>query len=212
MCKNGDSGGGQYVIQMKTAFVQLAWACIENIINEKFGTKAARIFRVVRQQKYIEQEEIQKLAMVPAKEAKQLTYKLLEEHFFQIHTIRKAGGGGAGPAKAYFLFYVNQTQIVSMLLETCYKALFNSMTRTNYEKESNKRLIDKSQRLESIVEAMKDRGESEEYISEILETLTPPEREILMKYKLRVKNLYSAGIGLDETIFLLQLFQYYSKN
>lgn len=196
---------------MKTAFKQLTWNCIDNIIIEKFGSKAARIFRVVLKHKFIEQEEIQKEAMVPAKEAKLLTYRLLEENFFQIHTIRKAGSGGTGPAKAFYLFHVNQEQIVAMLLETCYKAIFNAITRSIHDREINKRLIEKSQRLESIVEAMKERNESEEYISEILETLTPPEREILLKFKLRIKNLYSAEIGLDETILLLQLCQYYSN-
>lgn len=45
LVKYGDMGGGQYVIQMKIAFEQLTWACIDNIITEKFGSKAARIFR-----------------------------------------------------------------------------------------------------------------------------------------------------------------------
>lgn len=41
----GDSGGGQYSVNMKNAFSQLAWATLENIITEKFGSQAARIFR-----------------------------------------------------------------------------------------------------------------------------------------------------------------------
>ncbi|XP_055676836.1 DNA-directed RNA polymerase III subunit RPC3 [Lutzomyia longipalpis] len=209
LSKYSDAGGGQYVMQMKKVFEQLAWVCIENTIMEKFGAKAARIFRVVRMKKYIEQEDIQKEAMIPSKEAKQLTYKLLEEHFLQIHTIRKAGSSGTGPAKCFILFYVNQTQIVMLLMETCYKALFNGITRSNYDSSVNRRLIDKSQRLESVVEAMKERGESEEYIMDILETLTPPEREILEKVKIRIKNLYSAEIGLDETLFLFQMYQFY---
>lgn len=45
MNKCGETGGGQYVIQMKNAIDELTWVCIENIITEKFGTKAARIFR-----------------------------------------------------------------------------------------------------------------------------------------------------------------------
>lgn len=98
-----------------------------------------------------------------------------------------------------------------MLLEACYKALFNSMIRSTHSKNEHKRLIEKSQRLEGIVEAMKERGESEEYIAEILETLTPPEREILQKVKVRIKNLYSAEIGLDETMFLFQMYQYYRR-
>lgn len=74
-------------------------------------------------------------------------------------------------AKSFFLFYVSQTQIVSMMLEICYKALFNSMTRSSYNKSENRRLIEKSQRLDGIVEAMKDRGESEEYIAEVVQSL-----------------------------------------
>lgn len=85
------------------------------------------------------------------------------------------------------------------------------MTRSAFNKSENRRLIEKSQRIESIVEAMKERGETEEYIAEIYETLTPPEREVLQKVKVRIKNLYSAEIGLDETIFLLQLFGKHRK-
>ncbi|KAL9694172.1 hypothetical protein quinque_013457 [Culex quinquefasciatus] len=209
LSKFGDMGGGQYTVNMKTIFEQLTWNCIENIITEKYGSKAARIFRVIRLKKYIEQENIQKEAMIPAKEAKQLTYKLLEENFLQIQAFRKPGGGNAGAPKSFFLFYVNQMQIVSMLLEICYKSLYNSITRSTHDKTVNKRLIEKSQRLDSIVEAMKERGESEDYIAEIQETLTPPEKEILLKVKIRVKSLYSAEIGIDETIFLLKLYQQY---
>ncbi|EAT40806.1 AAEL007496-PA [Aedes aegypti] len=209
--KFGDTGGGQFTVNMKKILEQLTWSCIENVITEKYGSKAARIFRVIRMKKYIEQEDIQKEAMIPAKEAKQLTYKLLEENFLQIQTFRKTGGGNAGAPKSFFLFYVNQAQIVSMLLEICYKALYNSITRSTHDKTVNKRLIEKSQRLDSIVEAMKDRGESEEYIAEIQETLTPPEKEILQKVKIRVKSLYSAEIGIDETIFLLKLYQQYQR-
>ena len=54
-----------------------------------------------------------------------------------------------------------------MLLDICFKALFNAITRSNYEKSENKRLIEKSQKLDSIVETMKERGESEEYIAEV---------------------------------------------
>lgn len=92
---------------MKNAFEELTWSVIENIITQRFGSKATRIFRVVRLRKYIEQEDIQKEAMMPSKEAKLYTYKLLEENFLQIQTIKKSGG----PAKAFYLFHVNQYHV-----------------------------------------------------------------------------------------------------
>lgn len=207
--KFGESAGGQYVIQMKHAIEQLTWACIESIVEERFGKKAARIFRIVRQLKYCDQDDIQKEAMIPSKEAKLFTYKLVEENYFQIKTIRKSGAGGGGVAKSFCLFYVDQTQIVSMLLELCYKATFNCLTRSDHIKTENTRIIEKSHRLEMIVRAMKERGQPEEYIQEIYETITPPEKELLENIKARCKSLLYAEIGLDETIFLLQLYQDY---
>lgn len=109
--KDDEVGGGLYTVNMKNAFEQLAWAVIENVITQKFGSKATRIFRVVRSKKYIEQEDIQREAMIPGKEAKLFTYKLLEENYLQIQTIKKAGGGGMGPAKAFYLFRVNQFHV-----------------------------------------------------------------------------------------------------
>lgn len=96
-----------------------------------------------------------------------------------------------------------------MLLEHCYKALFNCLTRADHIKNDGRRLIEKSQRLELIVQAMKERGESEEYIQEMYETMTPPEKELLETINMRCKSLMYAEIGLDETIFLLQLYQDY---
>lgn len=109
--KNDEAGGGLFAVNMRTAFQQLAWASIENVITQKFGSKATRIFRVVRAKKFIEQEDIQREAMIPGKEAKLFTYKLLEENFLQIQTIKKAGGGGMGPAKAFYLFRINQNHV-----------------------------------------------------------------------------------------------------
>lgn len=54
-----------------------------------------------------------------------------------------------------------------MLLDVCFKALYNTIRRSNFEKNEHKGLIEKSQRLDSIVEAMKERGESDEYIAEV---------------------------------------------
>lgn len=225
--KHDEAGGGLYSINMTTAFKQLAWATIENVITQKFGSKATRIFRVVRAKKFIEQEDIQREAMIPGKEAKLFTYKLLEENFLQIQTIKKAGGGGMGPAKAFYLFRINQNhvslnlrfkicllmllsmQIVLTLIETCYKALYNAMTRAIQDKEANRRLTEKSMRLQFMIDTMRERGESEDVINEINETITPPEKQTVEKSKARLKKLDSAEVAIDEMLLLLQLFIYF---
>ncbi|KAH8247753.1 hypothetical protein KR038_009262 [Drosophila bunnanda] len=205
----GDMGGGLYVVDMEHAFESLAFACVESVITERFGSKAARIFRVIRFKKYIEQEDLQKEAMIPSKEAKSLAYNLFQEQFIHVKIIKKAGGGSNGPAKAFYLFQVKEKDTVRMLLDASYKSLYNTIERSNFEKNEHKGLIEKSQRLDSIVETMKERGDSEEYIAEIVETFTPPECEILNKVKNRIKTLSKAELTLDDTIFLLQMYQHH---
>ncbi|XP_067618122.1 DNA-directed RNA polymerase III subunit RPC3 [Eurosta solidaginis] len=209
--KIGEMGGGQYVVDLSRAFEELTLSWFGRVITERYGSKAARIFRIIHMKKFIEQEDLQKEAMIPAREAKLLSYYLFQDQFIQIKTIRKAGGGGTGPAKAFFLFHFKTKQSVRMILNMCYKALYNTIERSNFEKSEHKRLIDKSQKLDTIVATMKERGESAEYIDEILETLTPPEREILEKVKSRIKTLSKAELTIDSSIFLLQMYLYHSK-
>lgn len=211
--KVGELDGGQFTVNFRKAFIEFTWNCVEQAVGQRFGLKAARIFRVVRLKKYIEQENIQKEAMIPAKEAKLLTYKLLEENFLQVHPIRKAGGGGSGPAKAFYLFHIKISDVVSMLLDHSYKALYNTLKRTEFTMEINKRLIDKNQYYESVIEDLREKGgpEVEKQIEDLMEQVTPPEREILQKVKIRLKALSTAEIIIDEMIFLLQMHQYYSN-
>lgn len=164
--KAGEASGGSLQIYLREAFDQFAWEIIEQIILEKFDSKAARIFRLVKLKRYIEPDQIQQLAMIPAKEAKRLSYQLLEENFLQIQELRKSSNNN-GPQKSFTLFYIQLDQIVRMILELCYKTLFNIMTRKNYEKQLNKRIIDKKQRVDTIAMGMRAQGASEDQLADV---------------------------------------------
>ncbi|OAD61408.1 DNA-directed RNA polymerase III subunit RPC3 [Eufriesea mexicana] len=204
----GDSGGGQYSVNMKEAFNQLAWATLENIVMERFGSKAARIFRLVRERKYIEQEQIQQLAMIPAKEAKHLTYTLLQENYLQMQEIKKTGVS-ATPIKTFFLFHIDLNFVVRMEIEHCYHALYNTMQRREYEISSNKRMIDKQLRMQTLTSNLKEHGATEEQLAEIAELMTPSEKQQLEKVQNTIKKLGITELQIDETLFLLSMYLHY---
>jgi len=54
---------------------------------------------------------MQQLSMIPAKDAKMYTYKLLEHNFLQLRELRK-GTGNAAPIKTFFLFQVDVPQVI----------------------------------------------------------------------------------------------------
>ena len=77
---------------------------------EKFGSKALRIFRVIREKLHVEESQLQGFVMIPAKEIKLLTYKLLENNFIQLQELRKSMSNNA-PTKSFYLFYVDLNQV-----------------------------------------------------------------------------------------------------
>ncbi|XP_076639029.1 RNA polymerase III subunit C isoform X2 [Colletes latitarsis] len=204
----GDSGGGQYSVNMKGAFNQLAWTTLDNIVTVRFGSKAARIFRLVRNRKYIEQEQIQQLAMIPAKEAKYLTYTLLQENYLQMQEIKK-GGVSATPMKTFFLFHIDLNIVVRMEIEHCYHALYNTMQRREHEVTSNKRMIDKQLRMQTLTSNLKEHGATEEQLAEIAELMTPSEKQQLEKVQNTVKKLSVTELQIDDTLFLLTMYLRY---
>ena len=140
--KVGDAGGGQYLINIKHVFTELASATADNIVLEKFGSKALRIFRVIREKLHVEESQLPVYVMIPAKEIKLLTYQLLENNFIQLQELRKNMSNNA-PTKSFYLFYVDLNQVARMISEMCRKALANSFTRKNFEATQNKRLLEK---------------------------------------------------------------------
>lgn len=104
--------------------------------------------------------------MIPAKESKILSYQLLEENFLQILELKKSAIAG-GPNKSFMLFHIQLQRVVRMVLELCYKSLFNVMTRRNHEKCVNKRIIDKKHRVETITLGMRAQGASEDQLADV---------------------------------------------
>nr|CAD7199033.1 unnamed protein product [Timema douglasi] len=99
--------------------------------------------------------------------------------------------------------------VARMVLEVCYKALFNALTRRDHEHKENRRLIEKHQRIESITQSMREQGADQEQLTEIEEMLTPPETTLLGKIQTMIKRLSEAELQLDETVFVLQLYLNY---
>uniref|UniRef100_A0A452FNR6 DNA-directed RNA polymerase III subunit RPC3 n=1 Tax=Capra hircus TaxID=9925 RepID=A0A452FNR6_CAPHI len=178
--KSGDSGGGI------------------------FGSRCARIFRLVLQKKHLEQKQVEDFAMIPAKEAKDMLYKMLSENFISLQEIPKTPDHA--PSRTFYLYTVNILSAARMLLHRCYKSVANLIERRQFETKENKRLLEKSQRVEAIIASMQATGAEEAQLQEIEEMITAPERQQLETLKRNVNKLDACEIQVDETIFLLESY------
>lgn len=202
--KCGDSGGGMYAINLHKALASLATATLESVIQERFGSRCARIFRLVLQKKHLEQKQVEDFAMIPAKEAKDMLYKMLSENFISLQEIPKTPDHA--PSRTFYLYTVNVLSAARMLLHRCYKSIANLIERRQFETKENRRLLEKSQRVEAIIASMQATGAEEVQLQEIEEMITAPERQQLETLKRNVNKLDASEIQVDETIFLLESY------
>ncbi|CAG4960917.1 unnamed protein product [Colias eurytheme] len=205
----GDAGGGQYCVQAKRAAALLVENVLDHVVTERLGSKAARIFRLIRTKKYIEEEDIQKNAMLPNKECKQLTYKLLEEHFISVQPMRKSQHM-SGLQKGIYLYHVKFFEVVQLCRALCEASLHNVSAWRCGAARRHARALDKQRRVRTIVHGMALRNEPQANIDDVLETLTPPEVALLQQVEKQLKQLSAAELELDRNLFILNWYLMYS--
>jgi len=107
----GPGQGGQWSLSMKRGIVELMWSTMEEVVVERHGYVGARIWRLVRSLKYVEQDKIHEIGMIPAKEAKHLTYKLVEDNLLCMKEIRKSYAVSAQVNKVAYVFHIDINQV-----------------------------------------------------------------------------------------------------
>ncbi|NXL03859.1 RPC3 polymerase, partial [Mesembrinibis cayennensis] len=193
--KSGDSGGGMYTVsilwgkppapahfQALSRFHPLLYFPLPL----RFGSRCARIFRLLLRKKHLEQKQVEDFAMIPAKEAKDMLYKMLSENFVSLQEIPKTPDHA--PSRTFYLYTVNVLSSARMLLHRCYKSVANLMERRQFETKENKRLLEKSQRVEAILASMQATGAEDAQLQEIEEMITAPERQQLENLKRNVNK------------------------
>ncbi|XP_072572779.1 DNA-directed RNA polymerase III subunit RPC3 isoform X2 [Paramormyrops kingsleyae] len=200
--KTGDSGGGMYAVYVHKVLTSLARATLESVVQERFGSRSARIFRLLLRKRHLEQKQVEDFAMIPAKEAKEMLYMLLSENLVQLQEIPKTPDHA--PSRTFYLYTVNPLSTARMLLQHCYKTVANLIVRRLNETKENKRLLEKSQRIEAILASLQASGAEAAQLTEVEEMITAPERQQLEALRHHVNKLDSSENQVDETIFLLE--------
>ncbi|KAI5743244.1 hypothetical protein M8J77_016109 [Diaphorina citri] len=207
--KNSSDVSGAVVIRFGHIIEVLANNQVENIIHSKYGMKAARIFRIIRSKKHVEQNQIQRLAMIPDKEAKTLTYNLLHDNFVMIQELRKPGAT-QGPNKTFFLFHVNLRLVIEVSLKYCYKAIANAYVRISHETQQHQSLVDKYLYVENLRKSVNPEQDGSEEILEALDQLMcPSEKEQVTSVNNMNHLLENSILHINETLFLLKLYKYH---
>lgn len=206
LVKTGEQGGGTYAVNIRGITDILCEQTIESVVRERFGSRSLRVFRLLLAKKHLEQKQVGELAMIPAKESKELLYKLFIEGFVSVQELPRTADHA--PSRTFYLFAVNLDQVRRKLLAQCYETAANLISRRHSEVEKCERLDEKSRLCEMHAEQLKAAGNAtKEDLDEVEEIITPGEREQLKNFKETVRKLEQAELQLDDTIMALSRYQ-----
>ncbi|KAI1725049.1 RNA polymerase III subunit RPC82 domain-containing protein [Ditylenchus destructor] len=211
----GDSGNGLYIIDYEKAIEFLCRENIESAIREKIDDKAVRIFRLLCDKNYLEEDQIEKHAMLSAKEAKQTCYALVDNNFITTRQIAKTND--FAPARTFYLYYVAMSQILGSMIALTTGALRNVIRRRMFEAHKYQALTDRNDKLENIIININAAPELDEEAKkeEIMEVqklyMTDGDRAELEKFKRAQTTFCSTEIELERVLFIFQQAQIFRQ-
>ncbi|XP_035204789.1 DNA-directed RNA polymerase III subunit RPC3-like, partial [Stegodyphus dumicola] len=106
--KADDRSGGMYVVNIGKILSRLVQSIAISVIQDRFGSKCARVFRIILAKKALEPKQIEELAMLLPRDTKEFIYKLFEESFILAHDVAK--GPDFSHGQAIYLLRVDMNQ------------------------------------------------------------------------------------------------------
>lgn len=196
--------GATFCLNLRGALANFALSHVESFIQERYGVKALRILRMLKAKGQMEQHKIEEAAMMPAKETKDVCYRLFTENILSLTEIPRTPDHA--PSRTLYLFHLHFDNLVRLLLDRSYKAVSNLKERWWHETQRNGRILDKQCKVEGIYANQQQCGATEEQLQEIEEMLSPVEREQLEKVKLVRDKLQRTELSSMETILILEQY------
>ncbi|KAI1715594.1 RNA polymerase III subunit RPC82 helix-turn-helix domain-containing protein [Ditylenchus destructor] len=159
----------------------------------------------------IEEDQIEKHAMLSAKEAKQTCYALVDNNFITTRQIAKTND--FAPARTFYLYSVAMSQILGSMIALTTGALRNVIRRRMFEAHKYQALTDRNDKLENIIININAAPELDEEAKkeEIMEVqklyMTDGDRAELEKFKRAQTTFCSTEIELERVLFIFQQAQ-----
>ncbi|KAK0404389.1 hypothetical protein QR680_017435 [Steinernema hermaphroditum] len=213
--RTGDSAGGLYVLDYDKAITLLCEVQIESYIREKLGTRAVRIFKLLLQKGFLEEEQIEKFVMMSAKETRELTYALVDASFVSIRHISKTND--FAPARTFYLYHVNMPNVVSHMLNATAKSIYNIVVRRLHEDKRYAGLLEQKLKLDEVLKKIAESenltaDEKTEQEEDVKDTyMSNEDRAFLEKYEGAVKKASLIEVLQADTFMMFEQYLTYCK-
>ncbi|KAJ3429120.1 RNA polymerase iii DNA directed -related [Anaeramoeba flamelloides] len=119
------------LFDLETIINRMTQEIISEVVNNKLGNYAFRIFNLLCESKMLDERNIGELTMIGEKESKIVLYQLFNEKFVSLQSIPKTKDHAS--TKSFHLWKVNLEEQKKKMLFHSYKTIYNLFLRRNYE-------------------------------------------------------------------------------
>ncbi|KAI9491779.1 RNA polymerase III subunit RPC82-domain-containing protein [Zychaea mexicana] len=153
-----EMGANQFSVNFAKLRETMKRRVFEGILREKYGVATCRIVRILIEKGKLDESQVQKLAMLPPKEAREKLGLLHTKGIVEIQAIPRSAD--RAPARTFFLWYVPLEKCYQEVLIDAYRVILNLQQRKREELKIRSRLLDKLSR-QDVMENMDLLGDAD---------------------------------------------------
>ena len=143
------AGGGTRVsttfsVEYVNIVEQIQLRMIRDVVVERFGSMAGRIFTILVGKGKLEEKHISKVGLISMSETRDICSRLFAASILSLQEVPKSNE--RNPQRTFFLWFVDVLKCKSWLLDQLYKTLVQLSRRRLYEQSQRTLLLQKSER------------------------------------------------------------------
>lgn len=100
---------------------------IHSIATSRYDVASSRIVELLHQKKYIEQQQIADMAILPARDVREKLYKLYKDKWVDFLELSKRTD--FNPSSTNYFWYLDHSRLQQSILNNMYKSILNLRTR-----------------------------------------------------------------------------------
>ncbi|KAI7855028.1 RNA polymerase III subunit RPC82-domain-containing protein [Circinella umbellata] len=182
-------GANQFAINFSKLRDSMKRRVFEGIIREKYGVATCRIARILIEKGKLDESQVQKLAMLPPKEAREKLGLLHTKGIVEIQEVPRSAD--RAPARTFFLWYVPLEKCYQELLVDAYRVILNLQQRKQEELKMRSRLLDKLSR---------------EDVRNNMDLLSEADKAELSQLKKVIQRLETSKKRMDDIVMIFRDF------
>ncbi|CAN0125100.1 unnamed protein product [Ectocarpus sp. 6 AP-2014] len=134
-----DTQNPRYVVNMAKMVQYMRGNLVKCTARDRYGKETARIMEILLQNKYLDQQQVGEMAMIPPSDARERLYRLVRDRMVSVQEVPKRAD--RNPNTTFYLWTIKHDQVAQVVLESLYKAMLNMRLRRKFVYSNDKALF-----------------------------------------------------------------------